>query len=114
MTAQPAVPAGFDPTDPDVTFIASSFTRDGPPFVEGVDFIDMVHPTAGHVKNIDSPFRFDGEKVNDHVPPPMLGQHTSEVLRQYIGLTERQLADLNARGVIKSLTTTSYYEEAHG
>lgn len=76
--------------------------------------VDMVHPTAGHVKNIDSPFRFDGEKVNDHVPPPMLGQHTSEVLSQYIGLTERQLADLNARGVIKSLTTTSYYEEAHG
>lgn len=76
--------------------------------------VEMAHPTAGTVKNIDSPFRFDGEKQNGHLPPPLLGQHTSEVLGQYIGLTEEQLADLNARGVIKSLTTTSYCEEAHG
>lgn len=38
--------ATFDPNDPDVIYRAASFTRDGPPFVEGVDFIDMVHPTA--------------------------------------------------------------------
>lgn len=35
----------FDPHDPNVAFFAESFTRDLPPFVEGVDFIDMVHPT---------------------------------------------------------------------
>jgi hypothetical protein len=38
--------ATFDPNDPNVRFIASSFTREGPPFVEGIDFIDMVHPTV--------------------------------------------------------------------
>ena len=44
--------ATFDPHDPDVTFIASSFTRDGPPFVEGVDFIDMVHPTVAGAERL--------------------------------------------------------------
>ncbi len=44
--------ATFDPDDPDVTFIASSFTRDGPPFVEGVDFIDMVHPTGAGAERL--------------------------------------------------------------
>ena len=44
--------ATFDPNDPDVTFIASSFTRDGPSFVEGVDFIDMVHPTVAGAERL--------------------------------------------------------------
>lgn len=62
---------------------------------------DMAHPTAGMVRNIDSPFRFDGEKADSHRAPPMLGQHTREVLSQYAGLVDSQLADLEARGVIR-------------
>jgi len=38
--------AAYDPGQPDVRFVARVFTRDTEPFYEGVDFIDMVHPTG--------------------------------------------------------------------
>lgn len=44
-TAESAI-AAYDPARPDVRLVARIFTRDLPPLREGVDFIDMVHPTA--------------------------------------------------------------------
>jgi len=63
--------------------------------------IEMFHPTAGVVKNIDSPFRFDDKNDNDqHIAPPVLGQHTREILRSQLQLTDQQIDDLNSRGVV--------------
>lgn len=39
------------------------------------------HPTAGPVKAIGSPLRFDGAPARSDQPPPVLGQHTVEVLK---------------------------------
>jgi len=44
--------ATFDPSNANVTYIAGSFTRNLPPFVEGVDFIDMVHPTVAGTERL--------------------------------------------------------------
>lgn len=64
--------------------------------------VQMPHPTAGTVTNIDSPFFFDGSKGDEaHRPPPLLGQHTAAVLREHAGVSEVQLADLSARGVVR-------------
>ncbi|MFC4276610.1 CaiB/BaiF CoA transferase family protein [Achromobacter aloeverae] len=63
--------------------------------------LDMPHPTAGLVKNIASPFRFDDRAGADHVAPPLLGQHTAEVLREFLGLAEAKISDLIDRGVIR-------------
>ena len=37
--------ATYDPDQPDVRFVADVFTRGMDALVEGVDFLDMVHPT---------------------------------------------------------------------
>ena len=62
--------------------------------------IEMSHPTAGTVKNIDSPFRFDDRNDDLHRAPPLLGQHTREVLTELLDVGKDQLDALSARGVI--------------
>lgn len=44
--------AEYDPGSPRVRFRARIFTRDMDPLVEGVDFIDMVHPTQAGVARL--------------------------------------------------------------
>lgn len=63
--------------------------------------IEMQHPTAGIVKNIDSPLRFDDRNDNHHEPPPLLGQHTAEVLETMLGMSQDKVADLEVRGVVR-------------
>lgn len=57
--------------------------------------IEMDHSTAGVVKNIASPFRFDDRKDRCHGAPPLLGQHTTETLTSYLGLSNAEVHDLN-------------------
>lgn len=63
--------------------------------------IEMQHPTAGTVKNIDSPLRFDDRNDDIHEPPPLLGQHTAEVLETILALAPAEVAELAARGVVR-------------
>lgn len=62
--------------------------------------IEMPHPTAGIVKNIDSPFRFEDRNDDEHTAPPLLGQDTRGVLARLLNASESELDALNARGVI--------------
>jgi hypothetical protein len=45
LTTAEAAIAAYDPGRPDVRFVARIFTRDLPSLHEGVEFLDMVHPT---------------------------------------------------------------------
>ena len=72
--------------------------------------IEMNHPTAGLVKNIDSPFRFDDRNDDVHTPPPLLGQHTNEILTELLGLGAGELEDLQVRGVIRG----TIHQAVHG
>ena len=47
-----------------------------------------------------SPLRLTATPVADYPAPPMVGQHTREVLRERLGFTESDLDALSARGVI--------------
>jgi crotonobetainyl-CoA:carnitine CoA-transferase CaiB-like acyl-CoA transferase len=62
--------------------------------------IDMPHPDAGSVPLVASPIRLSETPVEYRVPPPLLGQHTRDVLGQLLGLDAEQIEALAAAGVI--------------
>jgi crotonobetainyl-CoA:carnitine CoA-transferase CaiB-like acyl-CoA transferase len=46
--------------------------------------LELPHPQAGKVKLISNPIRFDGEALNSSSAPPLLGEHTEEVLKELL------------------------------
>ena len=62
--------------------------------------IDMPHPTAGSVKLVRSPMRLSATPALADRAPPLLGQHTDEVLRELLGRSDEDIARLRAAGAI--------------
>jgi formyl-CoA transferase len=51
------------------------------PDVHALGFpVELVHPRAGSVRLVGSAVRLDGTPVSYRLPPPLLGEHTDEVL----------------------------------
>jgi crotonobetainyl-CoA:carnitine CoA-transferase CaiB-like acyl-CoA transferase len=63
--------------------------------------IELAHPLAGKVPQVASPIRFSSTTLDFERPPPLLGEHTAEVLRDRLALPTEAIADLAARGVIE-------------
>jgi len=57
------------------------------------------HPEVGPLTLMGQPIRFSDTQAPDAGPPPMLGQHTREVLCE-VGYTDGDIADLHRRGII--------------
>ena len=64
--------------------------------------ITMDHPAAGGkpVSLIGSPAKLSATKVSYRHAPPMLGQHTEEVLEELLGLDAAELHRLQQKNVI--------------
>jgi len=62
--------------------------------------VELAHPLAGKVPQVASPIRLSSTALGVERPPPLLGEHTAEVLRDLLTLPEDAIADLAARGVI--------------
>jgi succinate---hydroxymethylglutarate CoA-transferase len=60
----------------------------------------VAHPTSGEVKMVGIPFRLNGTPATIRRPPPTLGQHTEQVMREELGLSAERLAELRAARVI--------------
>jgi crotonobetainyl-CoA:carnitine CoA-transferase CaiB-like acyl-CoA transferase len=58
------------------------------------------HPTAGEVKMLGIPFRFSDTPASVRRAPPTLGQHTEQVLRDLLSLSDARIAELRAARVI--------------
>jgi succinate--hydroxymethylglutarate CoA-transferase len=58
------------------------------------------HPAAGALRLIGTPFKFGGTPTSVRRAPPLLGQHTEEVLRDELGLDGARIAELRGAGVI--------------
>jgi crotonobetainyl-CoA:carnitine CoA-transferase CaiB-like acyl-CoA transferase len=58
------------------------------------------HPAAGEVRMVANPIRFSATPITYDVPPPMLGQHTDEILGSVLGMDRARIEALRQQGVI--------------
>ena len=62
--------------------------------------VDMPHPLGGKASVVRSPLRLSETPVEYRLAPPMLGQHTEEVLKGILGRSDAELQKLKAAGIV--------------
>jgi crotonobetainyl-CoA:carnitine CoA-transferase CaiB-like acyl-CoA transferase len=63
---------------------------------------DHDHPIAGCVHYLASPLRFGDEAPPDATRPPLLGEHTDEVLSQWLGFCACEIRSYSSKGAFGS------------
>lgn len=62
--------------------------------------IDLDHPTLGRVKVPGYPVHFSESWAGTTRAAPALGEHTEEILTEWVGLSAGDIADLRTKGII--------------
>ncbi len=62
--------------------------------------LKVPHPTAGEVSLINTPVKYSKTPVVVPVAPPLLGQHTDQILRDELGFDEKKVAQLKRDGTV--------------
>ena len=63
--------------------------------------IEVNHEDCGPMKLVNTPMKFSESQPGFRTPPPTLGQHTDEVLREHLDLNEAEINKLREKGVIR-------------
>lgn len=72
------------------------------PHVQSIELVkELKHPTAGRVKVVGPPVVYSEGKNDARTAPPLLGQHTNEVLKQLLGYDEDRIKSLHADKIIQ-------------
>ena len=61
--------------------------------------VTLDHPTAGRVRTVGNPIRLSDTPSSVRLPPPLLGQHTEEILREF-GYSAARIRELVHTGVV--------------
>ena len=62
--------------------------------------VTMPHPAAGSVSLVASPMRLSATPVEYRNPPPLLGEHTRQVLSETLGIDTAKIEKLSSDGII--------------
>lgn len=62
--------------------------------------VDVPHAVAGSVPQVRHPVQISDDALAPMKAPPMLGQHTDQVLQQMLGLEQDEISGLRERGII--------------
>lgn len=62
--------------------------------------IDLPHATAGTAPGIANPIHLSASPITYRNAPPLLGEHTAEVLADVLGMPEDEIDGLQAAGVV--------------
>lgn len=62
--------------------------------------VTVRHPQGGEVRMPGNPVKLSETYEDTYTPPPLLGQHTDEVLTELAGMSRYELDELRAAGVI--------------
>lgn len=61
---------------------------------------EVEHPACGPMKLVNTPVKFSYSEPSIRTPPPLLGQHTDEVLREIVGMSDLDIRSLKNEGVV--------------
>lgn len=63
--------------------------------------VEMEHEQCGPMRMVNTPVKYSESQPTIRSPPPMLGEHTDEVLAEVLELSERQIQHLREKGAIR-------------
>jgi crotonobetainyl-CoA:carnitine CoA-transferase CaiB-like acyl-CoA transferase len=62
--------------------------------------VEVAHPTAGTVRMAGIPVKFSATPASVRLPPPLLGEHTDEVLASWLGMKTEEINELRRKDVL--------------
>jgi formyl-CoA transferase len=62
--------------------------------------VELDHPTAQKVKLLGVPVKYSETPGSVRLPPPLLGQHTDQILSELLGYSQEEIDDLRKEGVV--------------
>ncbi|GME23478.1 CoA-transferase family III [Neofusicoccum parvum] len=61
---------------------------------------EVEHPKCGPIKLVNTPVKYSFSEPKIRTPPPTLGQHTDEILKDLVGMSESEVESLRSEGVV--------------
>jgi crotonobetainyl-CoA:carnitine CoA-transferase CaiB-like acyl-CoA transferase len=62
--------------------------------------VKITHPKAGEINQIGIPMKFSETKPGIENPPPLLGEHTNEILSTLLGYDKQRISALREKAII--------------
>lgn len=61
---------------------------------------EVDHSVCGPMKLVNTPVKFSHSEPKIRMPPPLLGQHTDEILGKILGMTQADIESLKKEGIV--------------